>query len=165
MITSYTCRQQRWGKKVLSLLRGSNYHPTQIRRHYHCLVEAARWSSSGWRMTSGVQMSPSFLSVSGLFWARSQHGLLSLLLIPTLFVLLSISKGFNVFHTLRTKDGSEYVWSQRGSWPGLGHLYHRDIVRLCIMRLSSDMWKVCEGVDKTKITKWHPARVRLTNKH
>ena len=33
------------------------------------------------------------------------------------------------------------------------------------MRISSDMWKVCEGVDKTKITKWHPARVRLTNKH
>ena len=78
--------------------------------------EAARWSSSGWRMTPGVQMSPSFLSVSGLFWARSQHGLLSLLLIPTLFVLLTISKGFNVFHTLRTKDGSEYVQSQRGSW-------------------------------------------------
>ena len=116
-------------------------------------------------MTSGVQMSPSFLSVSGLFWARSQHGLLSLLLIPTLFVLLSISKGFNVFHTLRTKDGSEYVWSKRGSWPGPGHLYRNDIVRLCIMRISSYMWNLCEGIDKTKITKNDTQLVRLTDNH
>ena len=82
------------------------------------------------------------------------------------FLCSSLSQKASMFSThWGLKMDPNMFGASVGPGLGPGHLYQSDIVRLCIMRISSDMWKLCEGVDKTKITKWHPARVRLTNKH
>ena len=82
------------------------------------------------------------------------------------FLFSSLSQKASMFSThWGLKMDPNMSGASVGPGLGPGHLYQSDIVRLCIMRISSDMWKLCEGVDKTKITKWHPARVRLTNNH